>query len=98
MWGVIGGFALISAVIHAYTLWRSQTSPDIFALNAQVLSLKLEVTDLIDRVDSWQRRDKTRAARERKAEVHSDTLEAELPSASNPKELLRRKVYNIRGG
>ncbi len=66
--GVLGGLVVISVLVHAYTLWRFSEYPDVGRLKKEVETLRLEVTDLVDRVDSWQRRDRTRNIRAAKAE------------------------------
>lgn len=99
-WGVIGGGILISLGLHAYTFYKHFRTPDNYELNHQVESLRLTVTDLVDRVDSWQRRDKTREARAKKAAANADEgVNLELPmTLPEKKALLRKKAAEMRGG
>lgn len=88
-WGVLGGAAFISLLIHAYTLYRLERYPDVTTLKKDLDTLRLEITDLVDRVDMWQRRDRTRSLRAAKAEE-----QVELPiTAMDRKKALRMKVY-----
>jgi hypothetical protein len=89
--GLLGGGLALSLGIHAVTLWKMAHTPDLSELDAEVTSLRLQVTDLIDRVDSWQRRDKTRNAREVRAQKDQEPLE-EAPGGDR-KAALRRKVF-----
>lgn len=91
--GVLGGAVVLSLGASAFTLWRILSTPDNAELRAKVTHLNAEVADLIDRVDSWQRRDKTREARARKAEK-SEELDSRAPlSAPADKAELRRRVF-----
>lgn len=97
-WGVIGGGSIISLVAHAYTLWRITRTPDNAELRSKVTHLNSEVADLIDRVDSWQRRDKTREARARKAEKAEEGEIRPLTHVTDKNELRRRIYGGSKGG
>jgi len=95
---------LLSMAAHAYTLWRFFRTPDEFTVQRQVNELNLLVLELLDRVDSWQKRDRTRMTREarrKKADGEAEGVD-EDPAAVVPpakvKDRLRAIVYQRKGG
>lgn len=73
--GVIGGAVILALAFSGVSLWLSLKTGSLSHLERQHSQLRLEVTDLVDRVEQWQKRDRVRRTREGKES-------AELPTAS----------------
>lgn len=89
---LIGALAVCSAVSSAVTIWlvtRPSKVPDVAELERAVTQLRLEVTDVVDKFTTLERRDRVRRMRDNKAE-------AEAPA--DPHELKRRLRAQAFGG
>lgn len=64
--GVVGGAVLLALSFAVVSLWLSLRSGSSADLEARINALRTEVSDLFDRVEQWQKRDRVRRVREAK--------------------------------
>lgn len=90
------GMALVSFLTSVVALLvqyaKRDENPLIAPLQAEIDSLRLGQTDLIDRVDQWTKRDRTRRLR---AEKIDDLVEPPMPVTDDPKGALRLRARQL---
>lgn len=92
--GGSGGLLVLCLGLLGFTLWRLSQYTDPAALASKVRHLEMELTDIVDRVDAWMRREQTRAARKAK-DASEDRAAAEVPAGAPGKAALRSAAAQI---
>jgi hypothetical protein len=88
--GLVSFLTSVVALLVQYA--KRDENPLIAPLQAEIDALRLGQTDLIDRVDQWTKRDRTRRLRQDKLDEPQ-----EMPSVpdSDPKQALRLRARQL---
>jgi len=94
----VGVFALLGFVASGVSLWLHRKPGSLSDVSTRVHALELDLNELYDRVDHWQRRDRVRRLRQGQEELPIVPQDVE-PARGTPehKAWLRGKLLQIRG-
>ena len=98
-YAALGGFGLsvVALAVSAFSVmvhWlRRHSDPVLGPIEAEIQSLKTAQADLVDRVEHWQRRDRTR--RIRKEQQDEQDLPQPEPSPAELKRHLRLQAKQL---
>lgn len=91
--GVLGGAVVLALALAGVSLWATLRAGSVPELEHQVAKLRLEVTDVVDRLEQWQKRDRVRRLREGREDADAGAslaAPAELSRAQRIAELRAR--------
>lgn len=88
LWGGGGGLLIVYTTLLAVALRKINKDPERWELNARLNALTRDVDDMVQRVDTWMRREQTQAARQRKREKEIEQVAEPVAAPAPP---LRRK-------
>lgn len=93
--GVVGGAVLLALCFSAVSLWFTLRSGSVSEVERKVSSIRLELTDVIDRVEQWQKRDRVRRVREGKEQAEQASSPA--PAAAPVDRIARLRQLRAMG-
>lgn len=87
------GISIVSLVIH----WkRPDIDPETARLTREIGELRTAYMDVLEQVDKWIKRDRVRAAREKRETTPVDEPEAKEPA--DKKQAIRARLRTLNGG